>query len=145
MKKIILTLAIAISSVASFANNETVSVNVVNAFNKEFAGAKEVQWTTGKDCFKASFVFNSQHVTAFYNLDGELMGMTRNISSLDLPMLLQTSLKKDYAGYWISDLFEVSNSEGTAYYITMEKADGQVILKSGLGSKWSVYKKSTKA
>jgi hypothetical protein len=145
MKKIILTLAIAISSIAAFAGNETVSSNVVNAFNKEFTGAKDVQWTSGKDCFKASFVYNSQHVIAFYNLDGELMGMSRNISSLDLPIMLQTSLKKDYTGYWISDLFEVSNADGTTYYITMEKADGQVILKSGLGSKWSIYKKATKA
>ena len=145
MKKMILTLAIAISSIASFAGNETVSSNVLSAFNKEFEGAKDVQWATGKNCYKASFVFNSQHVVAFYNLEGELMGMSRNISSLDLPINLQASLKKDYSAYWISDLFEVSNSEGTAYYITMEKADGQVILKSGLGSKWGVYKKSTKA
>jgi hypothetical protein len=145
MKKIMLTLAIALSSLASFAGEENVSSTVLNAFSKEFDGAKEVQWTNGKDCFKASFVFNSQHVIAFYNLDGELMGLTRNISSLDLPISLQTSLKKDYSGYWISDLFEVSNADGTNYYITMEKADGKVVLKSGIGSKWSVYKKVIKA
>ena len=51
----------------------------------------------------------------------ELMGLTRYISSLDLPISLQAGLKKDYSNYWISDLFEVSNSEGTGYYITLGK------------------------
>ena len=145
MKKIIITLAIAISSFASFAGEENVSSTVLNSFSQEFAGAKDVQWVTGKDCYKASFVYNSQHVVAFYNLEGELMGLTRNISSLDLPIRLQTSLKKEYGNYWISDLFEVSNADGTSYYITVEKADSKVVLQSGIGSKWSTYKKVTKA
>ena len=145
MKKIIITLAIAMTTLVSFAGEENVSSTVLNSFSKEFAGAQDVQWTNGKDCYKASFVFNSQHVTAFYNLDGDLMGITRNISSLDLPISLQAGLKKDYSGFWISDLFEVSNADGTNYYITMEKADGKIVLKSGMGGKWSVYKKVTKA
>ena len=71
--------------------------------------------------------------------------MTRNISSLDMPIGLQTNLRKDYADYWISDLFEVSNSDGTHYYITMEKADSRITLKSTTNGKWKVYKKVTKA
>ena len=145
MKKIIITLAIALSSYASFAGEETVSSAVLNSFSQEFAGAKDVQWVTTKDCYKASFVLNSQHVIAFYNLDGELLGLSRNISSLDLPLGLQGNLKKEYKEYWISDLFEVSNGDGTNYYITVEKADSKIILKSGIGSKWTVYKKVSKA
>lgn len=145
MKKIIMTLAIAISSLAVFAADVKVSTAVLNAFNSEFSEAKDVQWTSGTGYYKASFVFNDQHVTAFYGFDGQMLGLARNISSLDLPMNLQTSLKKDYADRWITELFEVSNEEGTHYYITLEQADSKVTLKSSNGSKWSVYKKSTKA
>ena len=67
--------------------------------------------------------------------------MTRNISSLDMPMKLQTSLKNNYAGYWISDLFEISNNDGTNYYITMENADSKIVLKSTSDGNWSVYQK----
>ncbi len=122
MKKIIVTLAIALSTLSSFAGEVKVSSKVLDAFNSSFASATEITWTSTSNYYKASFVFNEQHVFAFYSADGELMGLTRNISSLDLPLTLQTSLKKDYSNYWISDLFEVSNSEGTGYYITVENA-----------------------
>jgi len=144
MKKIIFMLAITISSFAAFAGEEKVNSKVLNAFSREFAGAKDVKWTTNKTFYKASFVFNDQYVYAFYQFDGELMAMTRNISSLGLPVKLQTGLKKNYEGYWISELFEVSNSEGTKYYITMEKADSKIVLKSSGDGSWNVFKKSTK-
>lgn len=140
-----MTLAIALSSLAVFAREGNVSATVLNAFNREFQDATEVQWTSGDNFFKADFIYNSQHVAAFYNVEGELLAMTRNISSLDMPIGLQTNLRKDYSDYWISDLFEVSNTEGTQYYITMEKADCSITLKSNGNGKWKVYKKATKA
>ena len=145
MKKIILTLAVALSTMCSFAGEVTVSSKVLDAFNNDFASAKEVSWTAGNHFYKATFTFNDQHVFAFYSTEGELMGLTRYISSLDLPISLQAGLKKEYSNYWISDLFEVSNSEGTAYYITLENADAKVILKSTGGENWKTYQKKSKA
>ena len=144
MKKIIIMLAVTISSLAALASEENVDKKVLNAFSQEFAGAKDVKWTTNETFYKASFVFNGQYVYAFYQLDGELLAMTRNISSLDLPISLQTSLKKGYEGYWISDLFEISNNEGTKYYITMENADSKLVLKSTNAGDWVSFKKSAK-
>lgn len=146
MKKMILTAAIIMSTLCSFALDNEVSSKVLDAFKTEFTGAKEVTWTAGDNFYKASFVYNDQHVTAFFNVDGQMFAMTRNISSLDLPMSLQTSLKKEgYSNYWISDLFEVSNDEGTTYYITLENADARVVLKSEGTLSWSQYRKTTKA
>ena len=145
MKKIILTIAIAISSFLAFANETKVSNTVLTAFSREFAGAKEVNWTSGNGFYKASFVYNNLHVAAFYSPEGEMIGMARNISSLDLPMNLQTSLKKEYKDRWITDLFELSNEDGTYYYITLEQADSKIVLKSDNGLQWTVYKKSSKA
>jgi len=144
MKKIIIMLAITISSLAAFAGEENVNTKVLKAFSEEFAGAKDVKWTENDTYYKASFVFNGQYVYAFYKLDGELMAMTRNISSLDLPMTLQSSLKK-HTGYWISDLFEISNNDGTNYYITMENAGSKIVLKSNSAGNWNVFKKSAKS
>jgi hypothetical protein len=142
MKKIILTLAIAVSSLFAFAGD--VNENALNAFNTEFANAKEVRWNETNGVYKVSFVHNNQYVSAFYTTEGELMGVARNISSLDLPKTLQNKLKIDYADFWISGLSEVSAGDDTDYYITMENADAKVILKSN-GKKWNVVKKITKA
>ncbi|HKZ67414.1 MAG TPA: hypothetical protein VJ111_13700 [Chitinophagaceae bacterium] len=144
MKKIIIMLAVAVSSLTAFAGEKNVSATVLNSFNKEFAGAKEVQWTNTNDYYKAAFVYNGQNVNAFYQLDGGLIAITRNISSLELPINLQTNLKNSYSKYWISDLFEVSNNEGTSYYITVENADSKIVLKSSGAGQWNTYKKMAK-
>lgn len=144
MKKVLMTLAIVISSIAAFAGEENISKDVLNSFNKEFNGAKEVRWTTGSDFYKAVFILNDQYITAFYNKDGEFLGMTRNISSLNLPMKLQSKIRSDYAEYWITDLFELSDNDGTHYYITVENADSKVLLKSSDNTDWNIFKKMSK-
>lgn len=144
MKKIIIMLAVAISSLTAFASEETVSSTVLNAFNKQFSAAKDVQWTVTNDYYKAEFVYNGQNVNAFYKSTGEMMALTRNITSVQLPINLQTSLKNNYNSYWISDLFEISTDEGTNYYITVEKADCKLVLKSDGAGKWDVFKKMAK-
>lgn len=145
MKKIIMTLAVAVSSLFVFATGKNVNENVLNAFNTEFSGATEVNWSETEGVYKASFVFNNQHISAFYSADGELMSLARNISSLDLPTTLQNKLRADYGDFWITALSEISNNnEDTDYLITMENADAKVVLKSN-GRKWNLVKKITKA
>ena len=144
MKKMILMLAITLSTVCAFASDETVNAKVLESFRSEFASAKEVNWSTGSNYFQAEFTFNEQRVTAYYNTEGELLGLTRFITSLDLPMNLQASLKKSYADFWISDLFEVTKSDSTGYYITLENADTKIIMKASAENDWSVYKKVKK-
>lgn len=65
---------------------------------------------------------NGQRAFAYYSTGGELMGVARYISSLQLPLGLLSNLKNNYSNYWISDLFELSNNDGTHYYVTLEKA-----------------------
>ena len=137
-------LAIAISGLTAFASDETVSKKVLDAFGQEFVSAKEVTWTTGANYYRAQFSFNGQQVAAYYSVDGELIGLTRNITSLDLPINLQVDLKKHYADYWISDLFEVTRSDSTGYYITLENADTSIVLKASADSDWSVFRKAKK-
>lgn len=145
MKKIIMILAVLISTTSAFASEENVATKVLNAFKTEFNTAKEVEWTVGSNYYKAAFVYNEKHVFAYYNEEGELLGLTRYLSSDDLPLNLQNNLKKSYSKYWISDLFEVAKSDGTAYYITLEDADTKIVLKASAGSDWSVYQKTRKA
>jgi hypothetical protein len=144
MKKMIVTLAITISSLAAFAGEENVNPQVLNAFNDEFTTAQEVKWTAGKDYYRAAFIYNEKHVFAYYSPEGDLIGLSRYISSADLPARLQSNLKKNYSDYWISDLFEVTKNDGSAYFITLENADSKIVLKSS-GLTWNVYQKIKKS
>ncbi|MCW3116703.1 MAG: hypothetical protein JWM28_785 [Chitinophagaceae bacterium] len=143
MKKLIIAATMFVS-LSAFAGREKVNEKVLSAFNTEFANAQEVEWTISAGYFKASFGMNGQRVFAFYNKDGDLMGLTRNIPSSQLPVRLQAGLNKNYKSFWISDLFEVSNTDGTSYYVTLENGDNKIVLKSSAGNDWSTYKKDRK-
>ena len=140
-----LALALTIGTSFAFTGEEAVNKQALNAFKKEFAGATEAAWTVGNDFYKVTFSLNDQKLFAYYNIQGEFLAVTRNISSLQLPLSLQTSLKRSYNSYWISDLFEVAKNDGTNYYVTLETADTKIVLKSADGTDWSIYQKSKKA
>ena len=140
-----LTLALSLISMSSFAADDyTISQAAVKSFHSSFKSATEVSWTVSGNLFKASFLMNGQYVSAYFDGEGEMMAITRNISSTQLPIALQASIKKNYEQYWITDLFEVANEDGTSYYITLENAESKITLKSTPNTDWSHYKKVSK-
>jgi hypothetical protein len=147
MKKIImvLTMALTLSTSFAFTGEESISKKAVNAFKTEFAGATNAAWTAANNCYKVTFNLGDQQLFAYYSTSGEFMAVTRHISSFNLPLNLQSSLKKSWSNYWITDLFEIANQEGTAYYVTLETADSKIVLKSTDGGNWSIQQKVQKA
>lgn len=143
MKKMFLALAVCFSTLGAFAG-ETVNKKVLDAFHSAFATASEVSWTTGDNYAKATFSYNGKYVFAYYSNEGELLALTRYISPADLPLTLQNNLKKNYEGYWVSDLFEASKNDGTSYYATLENADTKIVLNAS-GGRWTVYTKTKKS
>ena len=148
MKKQILTLVmllgLGLSSV--FANDaEGVSDKVIKSFKKEFASAQEVQWEKSKDFVKVTFKLNDQIMFGYYNEEGEMIALTRNITSVQLPINLLADIKKNYSQFWITDLFEIAMNNATDYYITVENSDFSIVLKSSGAQAWEVFKKERKS
>lgn len=145
MKKIVFVFGFLLAAAVSNAYpSEKVSPKVLASFKSEFSNAKDVMWETGTNYFKASFSMNEQRVFAFYDIEGQLMSFARYIGSFQLPVTLFSDLKNEYKKYWVSDLFELSNSEGFHYYITLETADTKLILRSSNGGDWSTHSKNKK-
>ena len=145
MKKLVLLIAIAVTSQLSFATESPASVSsIIRSFNKDFHRATNVQWQHAEDFDKASFLLDNRLMNAYYTLDGELMAVTRNIVSDQLPLKLLMELKKNYATYWISDLFEVVNGSGDQYYVTLENGDETLVLKAKTHKSWKLYQKIVK-
>jgi len=145
MKKILFLLGLVVTmGVCSAYPSEKVSPKVLASFKSEFSTAQNVVWETGNNYFRAAFSLNEQRIFAYYSPEGELISLARYISSLQLPINLFSNLKNDYGKYWISDLFELSNSEGIHYYVTLETADSRLTMHSTNGASWATYKKSKK-
>src|SRR5262245_50205655 len=145
--KIIIGLFVFITGISSaFANGkEEVNDKVIKSFHKEFAGAQNVQWVTTKDYVKAIFTLNEQVVYAYYEQDGSLLGVTRNIVSGQLPINLLTDIKKNYSNYWIYDLFEMAAKNENVYYITLENSDYKAVYKSNGTNGWELFSREKKS
>jgi len=146
MKKIILSIAtVLMMGIGAFAaTNNEVNQLASNAFHKDFANARNVVWEQKQDYVKVTFTMNDQVMFAYYNEAGDLRAVVRNIVSGQLPINLLTGLKKEYSGFWISDLFEIATDDHTTYYVTLENADKKIVLKSDAIESWSVYAKTRK-
>lgn len=144
--KQILSLAIATFLIvtSSFANGPKVSQPVLYAFQQSFAAAKEVSWTEGAAFYKATFQHQGKTVNAFYSEEGELLAVTRNLGTEELPAALQTSLKAQTGNGWISELFLVSKLGSATYYAVVENSNTRVVLESRGTKKWSVYQTEEK-
>ena len=140
MKKMFLILTMSLATTVLFASVTVVNPKVIEAFKKEFVNVQEVRWTEGPDYSIAQFLYNGQSVRAYYTNSGQSLGLFRYISSLNLPVNLQLSLKKSYGNFWITDLYELSKGGVTNYFITIEDADESVMLKASSDVDWVQFK-----
>lgn len=108
------------------------------SFSHDFQGAEWVSTEPRDNYTKVVFRLNQQVMTAFYSNGGELLAVTRNIVSSQLPVSLLMNFKKHYSEYWITDLFEMSQDQGSSYYLTMENSDTRITLRSN-GDGWELY------
>jgi hypothetical protein len=147
MKQFILSIAtVLMMGVSAFAanNNDNVNQQAKQSFQKDFATARNVTYEQKPDYVKVTFSINDQVLFAYYNNNGELQAVVRNIVSEQLPINLLTELKKSYGDYWISDLFEVASDDQTSYYVTVENKDRKIVLKSDGTSSWTAFSKTKK-
>jgi hypothetical protein len=147
-KKIVLAVAmlLVVGISSSFANTNNGGGNdaIQASFKKDFNKAELMATETGKSFTKLTFKMNDMILFAFYDENGDLLAVVRNIRSSQLPISLMMNLKNDYSDYWISDLFELTGEGSTYYYITLENADTKITLKSNGTSNWEVYSRKAK-
>ena len=149
MKKKIALLAIiaVVMTTSIFATpiEVNISSSVLTSFSSKFDGAKEVSWNRTDQYVRASFKINEQIMFAYFTETGSLIGVSRNLLSSQLPINLQTELRKISANGWITELFEFADDSENSYFISIENADQKIHLKSVGNNGWSVIKKSKKS
>lgn len=146
MKKIIASLALTllVFTGSIFAGTGDVPQSVNGAFNEKFAQAKDVKWETGKGFYKAEFEMRGRTLMVYFAGNGDIMGIAGNLSPVKLPESLRSEIKKNYAGYWITDLFKYRNTDENGFVVTLEGADKVIVLKATGGQGWLVYRTAGK-
>ena len=153
MKKLILaatiaaTLGLSTSAKAVVKNDDdskSISYVVMNQFDADFSGAKNVTWTLTPTSQKADFILNGEQKTAFYSLTGTFLGVTEQVDYKVIPDAAQKDIAADYQGYTVAQVikFEASEDntssfyramavdapEQVAYFVDLKKDDGQELL-----------------
>ena len=148
MKKILLSIAtvlmLGVSAFAAGNDNDVTNQLAVRNFKKDFATAKNIVWEQKDAYTKATFSLNGQILFAYYNNNGDLQAVVRNITSDQLPINLLASLKSEYNDCWITELFEIASDDQTSYYVTLETSEKKIVLKSSGAGSWEVYSKERK-
>lgn len=146
-KKVALMLALLMTVGISYsfaAPSDEVSLDVRTSFRKDFKGAQLINTEVKKVYTKLTFTMHDVVFSAFYSDNGELLAVTRNILSSQLPVNLMLTLKNNYSAYWITELFELNGSDQSSYYVSLESADQKLTLRSNDGNNWEVYQKTAK-
>ncbi len=95
-RKITLAATAIIFSTACFAQKISADKvpNVVQmAFNKSYADAKGTKWDKEKADYEASFKLNGDDISVLFDAKGEILETEKDITSKDLPMVIQNALK----------------------------------------------------
>ncbi len=143
MKKLfisgLLAVTVSISSFAASGNN--VSYAVQNNFQAQFKKASDVQWTSGENYTKATFVLNNVRTEALYSAEGDFIGTNQAITLEELPVNAKRAFAKKYDGYTVKEAIRFEGTQESAYYISAENEKGSVILKVENNGSISAVKK----
>jgi|SRR6186713_2234283 len=149
-KKLALMIAFLLTAAVSYSfaatPNDEVKINndIRASFQKDFQNGQIISSEAHKTFTKLTFKMNNIILFAFYSDNGDLLAVTRNILSTQLPVGLQISLRKQYGNCWITELIELNGDGQNAYYVSLENADTKLTLRSNGDDNWEVYEKSTK-
>ncbi len=131
MKKLfisaLLSVTVALSSFAAEGNK--VSFIARSNFESQFKHASDVQWTSGENYTKATFVLNNLRTEALYSEAGDFIGTKQAITLEELPVKAKRAFAKKYDGYTVKEAIRFEGTQESAYYISAENEKGSVILK----------------
>jgi hypothetical protein len=146
MKKKILIFAafVVFSATAAFAGTHDISRPVQVAFNRNFANATNISWENNSTYYTASFQIAGRSYSALFSTDAEMIAVSRNILSTELPADLETLLRNNFSDSWISNLVKYDIGDQPKYYATIENGSQKTILESIGQETWSVLKETAK-
>ena len=143
MKKQLLLIAClsGILSIGFFSAKAEISQKALQAFHLVFANAKHVKWSEYPDHYFVSFSQNDVLVKASYDRDGNLLSTLRYYNEQRLPLNILYQLKNRFPEKTINIVTEVSDTEGTVYFIQLKDEKGWMTVKADQNAEMEITDK----
>jgi hypothetical protein len=142
-------------------NRTQVSYVTKSKFAVDFPNARNVRFIRTKDFDQVSFITGEGErkiLTAYYDIESNLVGTTQNKTFADLPENSQKEIQKRYAGYKTLDvikfvddgenerdmtLFNNPFDDADAYFVELAKANQTIVVKVDQAGYISYFKDLT--
>ncbi|HLK30215.1 MAG TPA: hypothetical protein VKT28_16660 [Puia sp.] len=131
-------------SFSAFSAKADINQKVLQSFHSVFSKATNIKWTEFQDHYYVSFYQNDILIRANYDLSGNIMNSIRYYKEQHLPLNILCKLKKVYSSKAIEMVTEVSNQDGTAYFIQLKDDKGWTTVKSDESATFEVVDKFNK-
>ncbi len=145
MKKFFLAAAFIVTAATTvLANDNENNAAVSSLLKKDFPAASNISYKEGKTFTTVSFVWNNQRLQAFYDNDGNKIGISRAIQLQSLPMSAYSTIQTKYAGYAATEAIEMDNTQdGVSYYVSLQNDTERLILHVTTTGELSVFRKTS--
>jgi hypothetical protein len=154
-KNIILSAALSLICLCSLSAQDesaTVNANVTRNFEKKFAGATNIKWSTHDlGVSLARFQMGEQIWLAYFAREGTLITSGRKIKSPDaLPIKVKESLNRVQTRYEskfgsldLGGIYEMISENGTEYFVPLENSQLSMMVAFSDGGGFDIRRKET--
>ncbi len=91
--------------------NESISFESENNFDIDYPKASDVAWEKTGSFDQANFVSNGQKKSAYFDMDGNLVGTTTSVKLSDLPEKAQRILQNKYSDYTVGPILYFEDND----------------------------------
>ncbi|MCC8408015.1 hypothetical protein LJ707_03680 [Mucilaginibacter sp. UR6-1] len=109
--------------------NANVSYAVINQFKSDYSGAENVTWTVTESTQKAEFTLDGVKMTAFYNLNGEYLGTTRQVNYKAISARAQKEIASRYKDYTVGQVIELNTGDGIQHFVDLKNDKNEILVR----------------
>ena len=116
MKKIMLTIAIAMFASFGFAQKNDIPANVKTRFQNLYPDVKKVKWENGNGHFEAEFEIAESDYSVLFDVSGNLIETEIEIKVADLPATAKAYISSNYPSQKIKEASKITDAKGTVTF-----------------------------
>ena len=144
MKRLSIIALFALTLISTSFANKTAGPDFkgLENFNKAFPQATAIAYKVTDKFTEVNFTWHNMQLQAFYDLEGNSIGTSREIAVRDLPLSYLLSIRKEFPGYEPTNAIEFDHADsGLSYYVTVVNAQKAYVLEVRADGAISVFKK----
>ncbi len=130
MKRLIVFSSLFLFSIsyAQKSSNKDIPQVVKDKFSNTFKDAIKVKWNKEKIGYEASFNLGNEKKSATLDESGKILETETSLKINELPKSVLASVKKDYAGYKITEAAKIDKAGTTTYEAEVTKGKNKMDL-----------------